>query len=81
MVVRKNNAQLKKKNSSRQRTTQRYVIMMSMKDNYNYLDDIPDEYLAALAEYDWEGLEVFCMLLSLDNQIQLEGTDQVKLPS
>lgn len=55
--------------------------MMSTKDNYNYLDDISDEYLAALAEYDWEGLEVFCMLLSLDQQIQLEGTDQVKLPS
>lgn len=55
--------------------------MMSTKDNYNYIDDIPDEYLVTLAEYDWEGLEIFCMLLTLDQQVQLEGKSQVKLPS
>jgi hypothetical protein len=74
MDVRKNNAPLKKKNSSEQRTTPRYVIMMSTKtDAYDYLEFIPDEDLVMLAKFDWEGLETFCMLLTLDKQIQAEA--------
>ena len=82
MVVRKNNAQLKKKNSSKQRTTQRYVMKMKMKDNiWEYFESIPDEYLVLLAELNWSGLEDLCILLTLDKQLQLEKTEQVKLPS
>lgn len=82
MVVRKNNAQLEKKNSSEQRTTQRYVMKMKMKDNiWEYFESIPDEYLVLLAQLNWSGLEDLCILLTLDRQLQLEKTEQVKLPS
>ena len=82
MVVKRNNAQLKKKNSSEQRTTQRYVMKMKMKDNiWEYFESIPDEYLVLLAELNWSGLEDLCILLTLDKQLQLERTEQVKLPS
>ncbi len=48
--------------------------MMSTKiDTYDYLEFIPDEDLVMLAEFDWEGLETFCMLLTLDKQIQAEA--------
>ncbi len=48
--------------------------MMSTKiDTYDYLEFIPDEDLVMLAEFDWEGLETFCMLLSLDKQVQAEA--------
>jgi hypothetical protein len=48
--------------------------MMSTKNNtYDYLEFIPDEDLVMLAEFDWEGLETFCMLLTLDKQIQAEA--------
>ena len=82
MVVKRNNAQLKKKNSSEQRTTQRYVMKMKMKDNiWEYFESIPDEYLVLLAELNWDGLRDLCILLTLDKQLQLERTEQVKLPS
>ena len=82
MVIKRNNAQLKKKNSSEQRTTQRYVMKMKMKDNiWEYFESIPDEYLVLLAELNWSGLEDLCILLTLDKQLQLERTEQVKLPS
>jgi hypothetical protein len=49
-------------------------MKMKMKDNtYNYFELIPDEDLVMLAEFDWEGLETFCMLLTLDKQIQAEA--------
>jgi hypothetical protein len=45
-----------------------------MKDNtYDYFELIPDEDLVMLAEFDWEGLEIFCMLLTLDKQVQAEA--------
>jgi len=48
--------------------------MMNMKDDYyDYLEFIPDEDLVMLATFDWEGLETFCMLLSLDKQVQAEA--------
>ena len=82
MVVKRNNAQLKKKNSSEQRTTQRYVMKMKMKDNiWEYFESIPDEYLVLLSELNWDGLRDLCILLTLDKQLQLERTEQVKLPS
>ena len=82
MVVKRNNAQLKKKNSSEQRTTQRYVMKMKTKDNiWEYFESIPDEYLVLLAELNWDGLRDLCILLTLDKQLQLERTEQVKLPS
>jgi len=74
MDVKENNVQLDEKNSSKQRTTHRYVMKMKMKDNtYDYFELIPDEDLVMLAEFDWEGLETFCMLLTLDKQIQAEA--------
>ena len=48
--------------------------MMSTKDDaYDYLEFISDEDLAMLVEFDWDGLETFCMLLTLDKQIQAEA--------
>ena len=48
--------------------------MMNMKDDtYDYFEFIPDKDLVMLAEFDWEGLETFCMLLTLDKQIQAEA--------
>lgn len=48
--------------------------MMSTKNNiHDYLEFIPDEDLVMLAEFDWGGLETFCMLLTLDKQIQAEA--------
>jgi hypothetical protein len=48
--------------------------MMNTKDDvYDYLEFISDEDLAMLAEFDWDGLETFCMLLTLDKQIQAEA--------
>jgi hypothetical protein len=53
--------------------------MMNMKnDMYNYFESIPDEDLVMLAEFDWEGLEMFCMLLTLDKQIQAEAEQNNK---
>jgi hypothetical protein len=47
---------------------------MSTKNNaYDYLDFISDEDLVMLARFDWSGLETFCMLLTLDRQIQAEA--------
>jgi hypothetical protein len=42
-------------------------------DTYDYFEFIPDKDLVMLAEFDWEGLETFCMLLTLDKQIQAEA--------
>ena len=47
---------------------------MNMKDDtYDYFKFIPDKDLIMLAEFDWDGLETFCMLLTLDKQIQAEA--------
>jgi hypothetical protein len=82
MVVKRNNAQLEKKNSSEQRTTQRYVMKMKMKDNiWEYFESIPDEYLVLLAELNWSGLEDLCILLTLDKQLSIEKLERAKLPS
>ena len=45
----------------------------------NYLDDIPDKDLVMLAEHDWEGLEDFCMLLTLDLELFKQGTPPYNL--
>ena len=57
--------------------------MMNTKDNtYDYLELIPDEDLVMLAEFDWEGLEIFCMLLTLDKQVQAEAEqDKSQIPN
>ena len=53
--------------------------MMSTKDDaYDYLEFISDEDLAMLVEFDWDGLETFCMLLTLDKQIQAEAEQNNK---
>jgi hypothetical protein len=56
---------------------------MNTKDNtYDYLELIPDEDLVMLAEFDWEGLETFCMLLTLDKQVQAEAEqDKSQIPN
>jgi len=57
---------------------------MKMKDNiWEYFESVPDEYLVLLAELNWSGLEdlCLCILLTLDKQLQLEKTEQVKLSS
>jgi hypothetical protein len=52
---------------------------MKTKDNiWEYFESIPDEYLVLLAELDWEGLKTFCMLLTLDKQIQAEAEQKKK---
>ena len=49
-------------------------MKMNMKDNVSkYFESIPDDYLILLAELDWDGLEILCMLLTLDKQIQAEA--------
>jgi hypothetical protein len=57
-------------------------MKMKTKDNiWEYFESIPDEYLVLLAELNWDGLRDLCILLTLDKQLQLERTEQVKLPS
>ena len=34
-----------------------------------YFEEIPDKYLALMAEYNWEKLEELCTLLTLDIEI------------
>jgi hypothetical protein len=34
-----------------------------------YFDEIPDEYLVLMAEYNWDKLEELCILLTLDIEI------------
>jgi hypothetical protein len=52
---------------------------MKIKGNiWEYFESIPDEYLILLAEIDWEGLKTFCMLLTLDKQIQAEAEQKKK---
>jgi len=54
-------------------------MKMKTKDNiWEYFESIPDEYLVLLAELDWEGLKTFCMLLTLDKQIQAEAEQKKK---
>lgn len=47
----------------------------------NYLDDIPDKDLVMLAEHDWEGLEDFCMLLTLDLELFKQNNFSLNLPN
>ena len=54
-------------------------MKMKTKDNiWEYFESIPDEYLVLLAELDWEGLKTFCMLLTLDKQVQAEAEQKKK---
>jgi len=54
-------------------------MKMKTKDNiWEYFESIPDEYLVLLAELDWEGLKTFCILLTLDKQIQAEAEQKKK---
>lgn len=54
-------------------------MKMKMKDNiWEYFESIPDDYLILLAQLDWEGLETFCMLLTLDKQVQAEAEQKKK---
>ena len=47
----------------------------------NYLDDIPDKDLVMLAEHDWESLEDFCMLLTLDLELIEQDDSPPNLPN
>jgi hypothetical protein len=38
-----------------------------------YFDEIPDKYLALMAEYNWGKLEELCTLLTLDIEIANQG--------
>jgi hypothetical protein len=42
-----------------------------------YINDLPDNILIELAEVDWESLEVLCMLMSVE--LQLEKKSNVKM--
>jgi hypothetical protein len=39
----------------------------------NYLDNISDEVLIYMAQRYWDKLEQFCMLMSLDIEIEKQG--------
>jgi hypothetical protein len=39
----------------------------------NYLEMIPDEYLEYMAQKYWSKLEQFCVLLTLDIEIEQQG--------
>lgn len=39
----------------------------------NYLDMVPDEYLGYMAQKHWNKLEQFCVLLTLDIEIEQQG--------
>ena len=39
----------------------------------NYLDDISDEVLTHMAQRYWDKLEQFCMLMTLDIEIEQQG--------
>ena len=42
-----------------------------------YINDLPDNILIELAEVDWEALEVLCMLMSVE--MQLEKKSNIKM--
>ena len=39
----------------------------------DYLDNIPDEYLTFMVMNHWDKLEQFCILLTLDIEIEQQG--------
>ena len=41
-------------------------------DTLDYFESISDDDLIMLASLDWEALEAFCMLLTLDIEVQSE---------
>jgi hypothetical protein len=43
-----------------------------------YFSSIPDKDLTKLALYDWEGLEMFCMIVTLDAQLTKENKFEPK---
>lgn len=43
-----------------------------------YFNSIPDKDLTKLALYDWDGLKIFCMLLTLDLQLNIENKIEPK---
>jgi len=47
----------------------------------NYFIGIPDEDLVMLAEHDWESLENFCMLLTLDLKLDEQDALPYNLPN
>jgi len=44
----------------------------------DYFESISDDDLIMLASLDWEALETFCMLLTLDIEIQAEAEQKKK---
>ena len=47
----------------------------------NYFNDIPDKDLIMLAEHDWESLEDFCILLTLDLELIEQDISLHNLPN
>jgi hypothetical protein len=54
------------------------LIEVSIK---NYLNGIPDKDLVMLAEHDWDGLEGFCMLLTLELELFKQDIPSLNLPN
>jgi len=54
-------------------------MKMKKKDStLDYFESIPDDDLIMLASLDWEALEAFCMLLTLDMEVQAEAEQKKK---
>ena len=54
-------------------------MKMKKKDSIlDYFESIPDDDLIMLASLDWEALEAFCMLLTLDMEVQAEAEQKKK---
>ena len=54
-------------------------MKMKKKDStLDYFESIPDDDLIMLASLDWEALEAFCMLLTLDMEVQAEAEQNNK---
>lgn len=47
----------------------------------NYFDDIPDKDLVMLAEYDWKNLEDFCLLMTLDLELNRQDSFPQNFPN
>ena len=53
-------------------------MKMKKDSTLDYFESIPDDDLIMLASLDWEALEAFCMLLTLDIEIQAETKQKKK---
>jgi len=47
-------------------------------DTLDYFESISDDDLIMLASLDWEALEAFCMLLTLDMEVQANAEQRKK---